>query len=408
MAKDALPALLTADEAVRIGLERNPQIAAGLAGIASSAASYRALAALPSVQMGLTHIQGTSSAPTLTGETSDTQMDIGETLDTSGQRRFQAAGARAQWDMNRYQFEETKLSLTQQIQDAYWSLVTARAQTQIALLSLQDVERVHQLTRTQQEAGAAPRVDVIRSSIDVANAQQSYVTAQGAEQGALSALNALLARAPLASVQLADSLAETTAVPNILPGLPDLPELTRLGLANRPQLKAAHAQVGVTDYALKQARAARFPDLSVGYQRSLEQPVDSVAFGVSFPLLDLGSVRESIKSAAQAKKQAEAQLQQAEQQVRQQIAQAYTDFSQAQKLAAGYQKDILLPSIALLEMAQLGYKQGATGILPVIDAETTLRNARTGYINSLLALYKARDEVLAGTGGLTPPPPQHK
>ena len=51
-------------------------------------------------------------------------------------------------------------------------------------------------------------------------------------------------------------------------------------------------------------------------------------------------------------------------------------------------------------MAQLGYQQGATGILPVIDAESTIRNARVGYINSLLAVYKAQDEILAATGVL--------
>ena len=60
--------------------------------------------------------------------------------------------------------------------------------------------------------------------------------------------------------------------------------------------------------------------------------------------------------------------------------------------------DILAPSATLLNMAQIGYKQGATGILPVIDAETTLRNARIGYINSLLAVYKARAEIQAATG----------
>src|SRR5690348_9866354 len=82
MAKNTFPTLLTVDEAVRIGLERNPLTAAGLAGIASSAASYRALAAFPSVQLGVTRVQGTSSAPSLTGETSDTIMDVSETLDT--------------------------------------------------------------------------------------------------------------------------------------------------------------------------------------------------------------------------------------------------------------------------------------------------------------------------------------
>src|SRR5690349_2011558 len=64
--QDNTPIRLTADEAVRLGLQRNPQIAAGTAGVASANATYRSLSAFPSVQLGVTHAQGTSTAPTLT------------------------------------------------------------------------------------------------------------------------------------------------------------------------------------------------------------------------------------------------------------------------------------------------------------------------------------------------------
>jgi len=48
-----------------------------------------------------------------------------------------------------------------------------------------DVQRVNQLTRQQLEAGASPRVDVLRSSIYLANALQALITAQGAERTGL-------------------------------------------------------------------------------------------------------------------------------------------------------------------------------------------------------------------------------
>jgi outer membrane protein TolC len=84
--------------------------------------------------------------------------------------------------------------------------------------------------------------------------------------------------------------------------------------------------------------------------------------------------------------------------VTQQVAQAYTDLTQAQVLAASYQTDILVPSGTLLTAARAGYQQGGTGLLPVLDAESTLRNARTGYVSSLLALYKAQDELQTAAG----------
>jgi cobalt-zinc-cadmium efflux system outer membrane protein len=386
------------EQAVQVGLERNPQMAASRAAMASAERNYRSLAAFPPLNLTLTHVNGSSSAPTLNGTTSDTFVDFGDTLDTSGQRRYQAAGAKAGFAAARYTLEETRLTLTQQIRDAYWSLAAARAQAQIAQESLKDARQVYQLTNTQFQAGSSPRVDVIRSSVDLANVQQSEVTARGAESSALTGFNVLLARPAPTPVELADQLTESTVIPAATTTPPSLQALTQRAIARRPLVLAAKEQVRAADYTLKQARAGRLPDLSVDYERSLEQPTDSVLLGVRLPLLDFGSIHQSIRAAEEARRQSEAQEQQAEQQVTQQVAQAYTDYTQARELAASYQTDILSPSGTLLTAAQLGYQQGATGILPVIDALTTLRNARTGYVNSLLALYKAQDEIQAAVG----------
>jgi outer membrane protein TolC len=182
--------------------------------------------------------------------------------------------------------------------------------------------------------------------------------------------------------------------------LPNLKELDAQALKNRPLLKAANDQVRVANYAVKQAEAARLPDVSVDYQRSVQTNVDAVLVTASIPLIDFGSVGQAVKAAKETRKQNEAQLTLAKQQVQQQVAQAYADLEVAIQSAADYKKSILDPSSTLLDMAQLGYKQGATGILPVLDAESTLRNARVGYTNSLLAIYKAQDEMLAASGVL--------
>jgi outer membrane protein TolC len=105
-----VPEPLTVEDAVRIGTARNPQVTAAVAGVASAAANYRSIAAIPDPQLGITHAQGTSTAPTLNGTNTDTFIDLGEVVDTSGQRRFQAAGAKAQYASAQYQLIETKLT----------------------------------------------------------------------------------------------------------------------------------------------------------------------------------------------------------------------------------------------------------------------------------------------------------
>jgi len=388
---------LSVDDAVKLGLKHNPQVAAGLAGVAASLATYHSLGVPVPVTIGASRVNGTSTAPTLTGTTSDTIVDVSGTLDTSGQRRYQAAGANATYKATHFTFLETLLSLEQQIRDAYWSLAAAEAQEQIASVSLHEAQRIYDLTVTQEKAGASPRGDVVRSSIDVANAKQTLLTAQGAHKSALIVFDNLLALPQQTQAKLSVSLSDDSApVPSI--GVPSVKDLDRLAKESRPLLKSAEEQARAAKYAVLQAQSSRLPDFNVMYQRSVEQQVDALTLSISLPLFDFGGISQTVRAAKEQRKQAEAQKLQAEQQVAQQIAQAYSDLQVAVESASSYKKEILEPSVSLLDMAKLGYQQGATGILPVIDAESTIRNARVGYINTLLAIYKAQDELLSAVG----------
>lgn len=392
---------LTVDSAVQIGLDHNPQIAASRAAAQSAQATYRSQAALNPVTLSATHVQGTSTAPTLNGASNDTFVDFGESIDTSGQRRLGAAAANNQLRAADYQLKETSLSLEQQIRDAYWSLAAAQAQTRIAQESLDDSQKVYDLTVKQQQAGTSPQGDVIRSSIDLANTKQAMLTAQNSEHTSMVAFNNLLAYPPEQTEDLASQFSDADeTVPSAT--LPALQDLTASALQNRPLLLAAIEQTKASHFSYQQAQASRFPDLSVDYQKSVQDNFNSVLIGASFPLLDFGSVKQTIRAAAKQESQSKAQQAQTQLQVEQQVAQGRDDLQTALDAASSYRKEILDPSVTLLSMAQLGYQQGATGILPVIDAESTLRNARVGFINSVLAIYKADDELLAATGSLIP------
>lgn len=381
---------LTADQAVRIGLDRNPQVMASRAGVAAARASFRSLASLPPVTLGATQQQGRGNDP-------DTFLNFGEVIDISGQRRYGSAGANEQYRATFYQFHESMLVLEQQIRDGYWTLAAARGQTEIATVSLKEAQRVYDLALKQEQAGSSPKSDVVRSSIDVANAKQTLFAAQGAERSAVITLNVLLAQPPSTPISLASDLTLDTATSPIeLPGTEE--GLNRMALQNRPILKAVIAQALAAKYTVQQSEASRLPDLTVDFQKSVARSTNNMVFSLSFPLLDFGSVKHSVNAAKELRKQTEAIKVQTEQEVSRQVAQAYTNLKIAIESAASYKKDILDPSLTLLTMAQLGYQQGATGILPIIDAESTIRNARVGYISSLLAVYKAQDEMLAAVG----------
>ncbi|MDR3691890.1 MAG: TolC family protein [Fimbriimonas sp.] len=399
------PSPMTAEDAVKLAISHNPQIAAGLAGLAASRSTYLALGVPVPLTIGASQVQGTSNAPSLTGDTIDTIVNLGGSLDTSGQRRYQAAGARAAYKVAFYELGETLLSLEQQVRDAYWSLAASEAQAKIADQSLLETQKVYDLTVAQEKAGTSPKADVVRSSIDVANARQARLTAQNAHQAAQFAFNTLLARRPEDSVTLADVLGETLVAPSTS-SIPRVEELAARARQDRPLLRAATEQVHAANYSVRQAEASRLPDLNVLYERSVRQQVDAWTFSISLPLFEFGSISHTINSAKHARTQAAAQERQNEAMVMQQVSQARADLATAAKAVQSYRAEILEPSVKLLDMAKVGYEQGATGILPVLDAESTVRNARTGYINALLSFRKAEDELNAAIGKTTTPMPK--
>ena len=398
--QEQLPAHpLSVDEAISIGLHHNPQIQSASAGIAAAMATYQALGEIPNFLFGVSQVQGSSSAPSLTGDTRDTILSLSTTVDLSGQRRYQAAGANSTYQANRYQFQETILSLEQQIRDAYWTLVAAQASLSLGEKSVADSQKIYDLTVVQEKVGTSPKGDVIRSSIDLANAKQNLLTAQNSETTALIAFNTLLARPPKSAIKLAGIIDEGAPAMDLdTSNMPSLVDLTRKAIDNRPLLKSSTEQIQSARFAVRQAESARLPDLDISYQRSTVQQVDALSLTLSFPLFDFGSIHHNVRAAQATKKQAESQRAQAELQVTQQVAQAYSDWQSATVAAKSYKKDIFDPSSTLFDMANLGYQNGATSILPVIDAESTLRNARVGYINALLAVLKASDELKAAIG----------
>jgi outer membrane protein TolC len=395
-AEAAFPATLSIDQAVKLCLERNPNATAARSGADSALATYRSAASLPAPTLNLSYANGSSSSPTVSGTNSDTFVDISESLDTSGQRRYQAAGARAQYLSAYNTYLETRLTLEQQVRDAYWSLAAARALLDYSHQALADAEKIYGLVKAQQAVGQSPRMDVVRSGIDVANAKQADLAAEGAEKTALSALNTLLARSPSLPIKLSVTLEAAFISPSSTPIRQEA--LIARALEIRPAVRAATQLVTAAGYSVKQNRAANAPDFSLDYQRSLIQAVDSVVVSMHMPLVDLGTTRNQVRSAEESKKQAAAQLKAIQQQTAQQVNDAIAGLVQARAQLEGYTADILKPSITLREMAQAGYREGATGILPVMDAESTLRTARTGYVNSLLALRKAEDALNAAVG----------
>lgn len=180
------------------------------------------------------------------------------------------------------------------------------------------------------------------------------------------------------------------------PALPARTEVQEMAGRNNPDIRAAQATVQVQEYEVKSARAAYFPILSLDYfygidanqyaiwNRSEERNLGSVAQAtLTIPVWNWGATRSKVRQSDLRVQQARMDLSLAQRQL---LADLDSYYLEAQ--AANAQVDSLRRSEELsaesLRLTLLRYEAGEVTVLEVVDAQSTLAQARNAYADGLV------------------------
>jgi cobalt-zinc-cadmium efflux system outer membrane protein len=276
-----------------------------------------------------------------------------------------------------------------QTADAYDSLLVAlkhRADlTEAESLARNFLQR----TQARFNAGTAAKLDVIKATVDVAQAANQLLANALDVQTAGSALDRLLGRPTDVAIAPTDSL----AVPD---SLPSLDRLIAVGLAARPELASIAAQRQGARAATSLAKQFWLPDLTLSVIRDYNLP-DPALFstGLAFPLPIFfwqhtrGQIAESSFR--------ERELEASERDVRASVTQDLRDSYATARIAlqqAVFIRDQLLPSArAAYRAASASYTLGGSSALEVLDARRTLLDAESQYADALAAANISRHEL---------------
>ena len=193
--------------------------------------------------------------------------------------------------------------------------------------------------------------------------------------------------------------------------LPPLPEARAKATATNPDLRAAQATIEQAGYEISVARYAYLPSLGLDFFYGIDANqfaaraanVDDTGRGVlpqytvpyrqnlgysaqvtlNIPVWNWGATRSKIKQAELKQQQAELDLTLAQRTLQGNLAAAYREAQIAQA-----QVDSLLSSSDLsaesLRLTLLRYQAGEANALEVVDAQTTLAQARNAYDDGLV------------------------
>jgi outer membrane protein TolC len=294
--------------------------------------------------------------------------------------------------------------VTSTVVQNYYGLVAATRKLASAQQGLREAQQFLDIAQRQERGGEIAHSDVVKAQIDVAQRERELQEAE---------LNALKSRLGLSVLVFPDFRDQVTVVDDLLdtPPLPPLESVRSVASGASPDVRAAEASVQQTMSDIGVARGAVLPSVSFDYFYGInanefavrgpesERLLGSVAQAqMTVPLWTWGATQSKLRQARLKVDQAKAELTFAQRQLRANIATFYREAQIARDQVASLRTSVDL-GIESLRLTILRYQAGEATALEVVDAQTTLIQARNAYDDGLVRyrLALAALQTLTGT-----------
>ena len=221
------------------------------------------------------------------------------------------------------------------------------------------------------------------------------IAAQTDADNRLATVRSLLALPVNSDMTLTDALTYT-------PVTYSLADLQARALRSRPELLSAQRTRESRLAALHLARLLDTPDMIIEARHNsyrIDAGGDSLRVGLIIPLFDYGRNRAEQKAAAASLSEQDALTAEAARAAKLEVDIAFRNLELARKAVEAFQGGRLDQSKELLDMAQTGYKNGASSYLELLDAQNIYRSEQAEYARALAAWNEAKATLQRAVGG---------
>lgn len=392
------PALVETDEglglndAIAMALQNAPELREAEAMIGAAQGERRQADALPNPTLGIEAENVAGTGPYSGTDAMETTIAIGQTIELGGKRSARKAMAERGQDMARLDQNGAQADVVRKVRIAYANVISAAERIELAQEEHDLAKDILSGVSRRVNAGGEPLHQRSKAQIALTSSELALTKAKRDHQAALNVLSRLTG---LKTVPRIDDRAFYDAAQ---------PELPEVALENTADHLRLHQEIGRRKSALDLARANAVPDptFTVGARNFRDDDENALVLGVSLPLPVLNANRGNIQKAASEVTAAEAAHERS-------LRDAFAGLEERQFAAeAAYEqaqgmKDIVPEAEKALKNARQGYDAGAFAYLDVLDAQRTLADAKTAYIDALRDYHinKAEIEFLTTPATLT-------
>ncbi|HUL76922.1 MAG TPA: TolC family protein [Vicinamibacteria bacterium] len=285
--------------------------------------------------------------------------------------------------------------LRRRVRIAFYGLLGAEEAASLATSMVAVALRVREVAQARFVEGAAPRLDVMQADLGLARAKADLELARSARASAQAELDGLLNRPPDQPLAVAGEVAEGAP-------LPTAEEALARARAGNAELRTAEREVAIEDRRLGLLKAERIPTPTVSLGAVFNAPGEydvgyRAGLSLAVPLFDRnqGQIAGSLARGDQARLRRDALRRAVE-------ARAFAAHARAlaQRAQVAAYRETLLPTATAIEsLAEEGYRLGRNPVLAVLDAQRTLRDAKSEYLAALVSHQSALADLEDVLGG---------
>jgi cobalt-zinc-cadmium efflux system outer membrane protein len=380
------------DHIINLALERNPTIAGAQSVIEQNEGRRIEAGAYPNPTIGAQTANAALRDPTNGTRLTEYSMSVHQTVEWPGMRAARQDAATAGLAGATVGLDEAKLNLIAEVKGLFYELLLAERTVDLLQQNLEIVQEVARIVKARVRSGEGPQFEAVKADVEVLKAKQEMTKAKNVVRVKLVGLDTLTAGAlgPRYKVQgdfrsLRDRL--------------DPEQMAARDLSQHPVLKRQGKLVEQAESTVSKERQARVPNVTLfgGYAREVGR--EAVLGGVSVPTPLWYRQQGHIATALGTQRKEEAELIRARNDLTRAINQHAREAETAQDQIIVYEEGLLKQAQEALRIAQLSFRQGASSLLDVLDAQRVQRQITVDYNLARFELSLALTRFERALGG---------
>jgi cobalt-zinc-cadmium efflux system outer membrane protein len=390
-AKDQMPTF-ELDRIIELALERNPAIASARSVIEQNEGRRTEAGAYPNPTVGFQTADATIRDPSNGVRMMERGVTVHQTVEWPGMREARQDAAAAGLAGATVGLEEARLNLIAEVKGLFYELLLAERTVDLLQQNFETVQEVARIVKARVRSGEGPQFESVKAEVEVLKAKQELTKAKNAVRVRLVGLDTLTAGGlgPRYKVQgdfrsLRDHL--------------DPEQMASRDLSQHPILKRQGKLVEQAEITVSKERQSRMPNVTMfgGYAR--EAGREAVFGGLTVPTPIWYLQQGHIATALGSQRKEEAELLRARNDLARAINQHAREAETAQEQILVYEEGLLKQAQEALRIAQLSFRQGASSLLDVLDAQRVQRQITVDYNQARFELSLALTRFERAVGG---------